>query len=64
MELCLDPCLTIHESTSGNVLKPLLQCMLHCTHFLHWIEQLVLEHGCHGQLARCHVTTDRKSVVT
>ena len=24
--------------------------MLHCTHFLHWIEQLVLEHVCHDQL--------------
>ena len=21
--------------------------MLHCTNFLHWIEQLVLEHGTH-----------------
>ena len=26
------------------------QCMLHCTHFLHWIVQLVLEHVYHDQL--------------
>ena len=50
MELCLDPCSTIHESTLLNVLNKFLQCMLHCTHFLHLIEQLVLEHVCHGQL--------------
>ena len=32
------------------MLKPFLQCMLHCTHFLHWIVKLVLEHVYHDQL--------------
>ena len=38
----------IHELTFWNVLKPFLQCMLYCTHFLQWIVQLVLEHGISG----------------
>ena len=50
MELYLDPCSTIHELTSLNMLNPLLQCILHCTHFLHLIEQLVLEHVCYGKV--------------
>ena len=53
-ELPLEPCLdlhsTIHELTSWNVLKPFLKCMLHCTHFLHYIVKLVLEHVYHDQL--------------
>ena len=50
MEPFLDPHLTIHELTSLNVIKPFLQCMLHCNHFLHWIVQLVLEHVYRDQL--------------
>ena len=50
MELYLDTCSTIHELTSLNVLKPFLQCMLQCTHFMHFIVQLVLEHVVYGQL--------------
>ena len=29
--------------------------MLHCTHFMHWIVQLVLENVCHGQLAHIDI---------
>ena len=54
MELCLDPCWKIHELTYWNVLKPFLQCILYCTHFLHLIKKLVLEHVCHGQLDHLH----------
>ena len=50
----LDPFSKIHELTYWNVLKPFLQCMLHCTHFMNLIEQLVLEHGCHDQLAHLY----------
>ena len=32
------------------MLKPFLQCMLDYTTFLQLIEQLALEHVCHGQL--------------
>ena len=49
LETCLDLHSTIHELTSSNVLKPFLKCMLHCTHFLHCIVQLVLELVYHGQ---------------
>ena len=42
MELYLDICSTINELTSLNVIKPFLQCMLHCYHFLQLIEQLFL----------------------
>ena len=41
----------IHELTPQNVLNQYLRCMLHCNHFLQFIEQLVLEHVCHGKLA-------------
>ena len=37
--------------TSWNVWKPYLQFMLHCTHFLHLIEQLVVEHVFYGQFS-------------
>ena len=32
------------------MLKPFLKYELHCTHFMHLVEELVLEHLCNGQL--------------
>ena len=45
------PCSTVNELTFWNMLKAFLQYMMHCTHFLHLIDQLVLEHVCHGQFS-------------
>ena len=35
-------CSKIHQLTSWNLLKPFLQCMMNCTRFPHFIEQMFL----------------------
>ena len=34
-----------------KLLNPFMSCMLYCINFTHFIEQLILEHVCHGQFS-------------